>query len=329
MRSVSAWASRPTGRRSRTPGAECTSPRWSGCEAASVNGCGLDDLHRESLCTLIESFGIRGLDEAGIDHFNHAWHRLDPWPDAVEGLTAMRRRYIIGTCSNGNVAMMVNMAKRAGLPWDATLGAEPCRAYKPLPQAYLGTCAYLDLPPERVVMVAAHNDDPRARRLPWDAHRLRRPPHRVRAAPEPGLRSRARFRLRRRRLHRIGGEAWAPPDEGIRAACHPCCSRGGGLRLLLAYPHARLLPAAHDACHRIRPLAKGRADPDPFHRLTDVIRRESFEHFRDIEPAGALPRDAARRTRPADPTIPCCRAVAKAPGRLSAHSVRPSPRRRS
>ena len=119
----------------------------------------LDDLHRESLCALIESFGIRGLDEAGIDHFNRAWHRLDPWPDVVEGLTAMRRRYIIGTCSNGNVAMMVNMAKRAGLPWDAILGAEPCRAYKPLPAAYLGTCAYLDLPPERVVMVAAHNDD--------------------------------------------------------------------------------------------------------------------------------------------------------------------------
>ena len=71
----------------------------------------------------------------------------------------MRRRFIVGTCSNGNVAMMVNMAKRAGLPWDAILGAEPCRAYKPLPQAYLGTCAYLDLPPERVVMVAAHNDD--------------------------------------------------------------------------------------------------------------------------------------------------------------------------
>ena len=111
------------------------------------------------MCTLIESFGIRGLDEAGIDHFNHAWHRLDPWPDCVEGLTAMRRRYILGTCSNGNVAMMVNMARRAGLPWDAILGAEPCRAYKPLPEAYLGTCAYLDLPPERVVMVAAHNDD--------------------------------------------------------------------------------------------------------------------------------------------------------------------------
>ena len=119
----------------------------------------LDDLHRESLCALIDQFGIRGLDEDGIDHFNRAWHRLDPWPDAVEGLTAMRRRFIIGTCSNGNIAMMVNMAKRAGLPWDAILGAEPCRAYKPLPEAYLGTCAYLDLPPGRVLMVAAHNDD--------------------------------------------------------------------------------------------------------------------------------------------------------------------------
>ena len=119
----------------------------------------LDDLHRESLCELLDQFAVTGLDDAGIDDFNRAWHRLDPWPDCVAGLTAMRRRYILGTCSNGNVAMMVNMARRAGLPWDAILGAEPCRAYKPLPEAYLGTCAYLDLPPERVVMVAAHNDD--------------------------------------------------------------------------------------------------------------------------------------------------------------------------
>ena len=167
----------------------------------------LDDLHRESLCTLIESFGIRGLDEAGIDHFNRAWHRLDPWPDCVEGLTAMRRRYVLGTCSNGNVAMMVHMARRAGLPWDAILGAEPCRAYKPLPEAYLGTCAYLDLPPERVVMVAAHNDDlvhaaSHGMRTAFVARPGEYGPHQ-----KPGLRGRTRVRLHRPRLPRLGGEA--------------------------------------------------------------------------------------------------------------------------
>ena len=210
----------------------------------------LDDLHRESLCTLVDKFGIEGLDEAGIDHFNRAWHRLDPWPDVVEGLTALRRRFIIGTCSNGNVAMMVNMAKRAGLPWDAILGAEPCRAYKPLPQAYLGTCAYLDLPPERGDGRGPQRR-PRARRIARNAHRVRRPTHRVRTAPEPGFRSRARLRLRRRRLRGPGGRSSAPPDEGIRGTARPV------LLILRADPHARLLPPAHDTCHRIRPLATG------------------------------------------------------------------------
>ena len=119
----------------------------------------LDDLHRMSLDRLLVDFGIVGLSEAEIDHLNRAWHRLDPWPDAIEGLTRLRRRFMLATCSNGNVAMMVNMAKRAGLPWDAILGAETARHYKPQPEAYLITAELLGLRPEQCMMVAAHNGD--------------------------------------------------------------------------------------------------------------------------------------------------------------------------
>ena len=119
----------------------------------------LDDLHRMSLGRLIGEFGIRGLSEAEIDHLNRAWHRLDPWPDAVAGLTRLKRRYVLATLSNGNIALMVNMAKRAGLPWDTILGAEPARHYKPDPETYLSTAEYLGLKPEQCLMVAAHNTD--------------------------------------------------------------------------------------------------------------------------------------------------------------------------
>jgi len=119
----------------------------------------LDDLHRMSLGRLIGEFGIRGLSEAEIDHLNRAWHRLDPWPDSVPGLTRLKTKYILATLSNGNVALMVNMAKRAGLPWDTILGAEPARHYKPDPETYLSTAEYLGLKPEQCLMVAAHNTD--------------------------------------------------------------------------------------------------------------------------------------------------------------------------
>src|SRR5262245_109460 len=119
----------------------------------------LDDLHRENLVKLIGRHGIQELSEAEIDHLNRAWHRLDPWPDVVEGLTRLKRKLIIAPCSNGNIALMVHMAKRAGLPWDCILGAETARAYKPQPEAYLAACRHLDLPPAQVMMVAAHNAD--------------------------------------------------------------------------------------------------------------------------------------------------------------------------
>ena len=119
----------------------------------------LDDLHRLSLDRLLRDFEISGLSGEEIDHLNRAWHRLDPWPDTVEGLTRLKRRFILATLSNGNVALIVNMAKRAGLPWDAVLGAEVARHYKPQPEAYLGTAEFLGLAPGQCLMVAAHNGD--------------------------------------------------------------------------------------------------------------------------------------------------------------------------
>jgi 2-haloacid dehalogenase len=119
----------------------------------------LDDLHRASLDELLEEFGIAGLTEEEIVHLNLAWHRLRPWPDSVDGLLRLKKKYILATLSNGNVALMVNMAKNAGLPWDAILGAEVARHYKPQPQCYLTCAELLDLAPEQCMMVAAHNSD--------------------------------------------------------------------------------------------------------------------------------------------------------------------------
>jgi 2-haloacid dehalogenase len=115
----------------------------------------LDDLHRENLEALLPGLGVGGLSEAELDHLNRAWHRLDGWPDTVEGLIRLKRKYILATLSNGNVALMVNMAKHAGLPWDAILGAEVARAYKPQPEAYDRTADFLGLPPAQCMMVAA------------------------------------------------------------------------------------------------------------------------------------------------------------------------------
>ncbi len=122
----------------------------------------LDELHRESLVKLIGRYGIKGFSEKEIGEMNRAWHRLDPWPDVIEGLTRLKKRLIIAPCSNGNIALMVNIAKRAGLPWDCILGAETARAYKPMPEAYLASCRQLGLPASQVMMVAAHNGDLKA-----------------------------------------------------------------------------------------------------------------------------------------------------------------------
>lgn len=119
----------------------------------------IDDLHRETLDRLLPTFGISGLSETDKDHLNRAWHRLTPWPDAIEGLTRLKRRYIIGTLSNGNVALLLNMAKHAGLPWDMIFSAELPRHYKPAPESYRSVPALLRVEPGKIMLVAAHNND--------------------------------------------------------------------------------------------------------------------------------------------------------------------------
>ena len=151
----------------------------------------LDDLHRESLVRLLADFGIIGVSPAEIDHLNPAWHRLDPWPDAVPGLTRLKERFTLATLSNGNIALMVDMAKRAGLPWDAILGAEVARAYKPTPEAYLRSAEALGLRPEQCLMVAAHPADlASAARCGLRTAYVPRPlefgPGRPASQPEPG-----------------------------------------------------------------------------------------------------------------------------------------------
>lgn len=119
----------------------------------------IDDLHRMILDQILPQFGLAHLDEEARRHLNRVWHRLDPWPDAVAGLQQLKRKYIICTLSNGNLGLLTRMAKRAGLPWDCVLSAEVFRAYKPDPAAYLGVARVFDLPPQRVMLVAAHHDD--------------------------------------------------------------------------------------------------------------------------------------------------------------------------
>ena len=122
----------------------------------------LDDLHRENLLALLKQDGAGDLSDGEIDDLNHAWWRLDPWPDVVAGLGRLKKKYILATLSNGNIALMVNMARRAGLPWDVILGAEVSRAYKPTPEAYDRTAGFLQLHAAECMMVAAHASDLRA-----------------------------------------------------------------------------------------------------------------------------------------------------------------------
>jgi 2-haloacid dehalogenase len=124
----------------------------------------IDDLHRMILDGLLPRFGLTGLSEDERHHLNRAWHRLRPWPDARAGLAKLRRRHVIATLSNGNVALLVNMAKHAGLPWDCILSAEVVRHYKPDPETYLGAADLLGVQPGELMLVAAHKDDLHAAR---------------------------------------------------------------------------------------------------------------------------------------------------------------------
>jgi 2-haloacid dehalogenase len=118
----------------------------------------IDDLHRLILDRLLDEMGI-DLDEASRQHLNRAWHRLDPWPDTVAGLTRLKSAFTIVTLSNGNLSLLANMAKHAQLPWDLILSAEVFRHYKPDPETYLGVAELFDLAPQDVMMVATHEDD--------------------------------------------------------------------------------------------------------------------------------------------------------------------------
>jgi 2-haloacid dehalogenase len=119
----------------------------------------IDELHRMMLDEVLAQFGVSHLAEEQKRHLNRVWHRLDPWPDSVEGVTRLKARHIVCTLSNGNIGLLTDMAKRAGLPWDCILSAEVFRAYKPDPQTYLGVAATFDAAPGEVMLVAAHHDD--------------------------------------------------------------------------------------------------------------------------------------------------------------------------
>jgi 2-haloacid dehalogenase len=151
----------------------------------------LDVLHRENLIELLAERGVAGLCAAEIDELNLAWHRLDPWPDVLDGMARLRRRFILASLSNGNVRLMVDMSRRAGLPWDAILGAEVARAYKPAPEAYDAAARLLALQPAECLMVAAHPTDlaaaaARGFRTAYVHRPFERGPGREARRPEPG-----------------------------------------------------------------------------------------------------------------------------------------------
>ena len=119
----------------------------------------LDGLHRKNLDRILPRFDIKPLPEDTAQHLNLAWHRLDTWPDVAPGLVRLKTRFRLAPCSNGNISLMVDIARRNGLPWDAILGAEIAGDFKPKPKVYLASCAAFDLAPGDCMMVAAHSND--------------------------------------------------------------------------------------------------------------------------------------------------------------------------
>jgi 2-haloacid dehalogenase len=127
--------------------------------AGSIGFCKLDILHRRNLELTLKRFDIGALTEDEKRNFNLAWHRLDAWPDVPTGLARLKRGYVIAPVSNGNISLMVDLARRNGFPWDVILGAEIAGDYKPKPRVYLAAAEALDLRPEACMMVAAHSSD--------------------------------------------------------------------------------------------------------------------------------------------------------------------------
>lgn len=151
----------------------------------------LDALHRMTLDELLVRFKVPGLTEAEKVRFNRAWHRLQPWPDSVAGLSRLKRRFVIAPLSNGNVSLLTNMAKQANLPWDCILSTELVRRYKPDRETYLMAAEFWDVTPADVMMVAAHDEDlASAQALGLKTAYVHRPlefgPARVPTPPPPG-----------------------------------------------------------------------------------------------------------------------------------------------
>ena len=145
----------------------------------------LDDLHRITLARLVVEFDVEGLSEEDLNYINTAWHRLRPWPDSVPGLTRIKQHFIIAPLSNGNVSLLVNLAKYAGLPWDMIFASDLFRHFKPDRETYLGACDLLNLRPNEVMLCAAHNSDLKmARSLGLQTAFVARPteygPHQIR-----------------------------------------------------------------------------------------------------------------------------------------------------
>jgi 2-haloacid dehalogenase len=122
----------------------------------------LDVLHRKNLERILPRFGISGLAEDTARHLNLAWHRLDAWPDVPPGMVRLKKRFRLAPCSNGNIAIMVDIARRNGMPWDAILGAEIAGDFKPKPRVYLASAEAFGLAPNECMMVAAHSNDLKA-----------------------------------------------------------------------------------------------------------------------------------------------------------------------
>lgn len=151
-------------------------PAMDGVRRGNREWRNLDALHRESLITLLSRYHIEGLTEEEIDGLNRVWHRLEPWPDTVEGMNRLAKRFILNPMSNGNVRLLTDLARHARLPFHLILGAEAVRCYKPLPGSYLGNAELLMLEPREIMMVAAHNSDlAAARKLGFQTAFVRRP----------------------------------------------------------------------------------------------------------------------------------------------------------
>jgi 2-haloacid dehalogenase len=134
-------------------------PAMEEVRAGRIPFCKLDALHRYNLERILPRFEVKNVPEPALSDLNLAWHRLDAWPDVSAGLSRLQRKFWIAPVSNGNISLMVDLARRNGIPWDAILGAEVAGDYKPKPRVYFAACEAFDLPPTECVMVAAHSKD--------------------------------------------------------------------------------------------------------------------------------------------------------------------------